>query len=241
MLSIQKVSKIFDSQKIVLNNVTLSVNPGEIFALIGPNGSGKTTLVKMIAGLLQTSSGKIIVDSFDVAKQAEKSKALVGYIPDEPSIWPYLTGQEFLELTGALFRMSAHERQAKIPKLLEIFKLSGLEQQFFDEYSRGNKQKFSILAALLHNPKLLLVDEPIVGLDPGSAETAKQQFVHFAKRGGAILLVTHTLPVAQAIAHRIGILKNGKLIAVGSLSELRRKAKLSVSAPLEAIYQSIVR
>lgn len=236
MLKVENLTKKFNSH-LVVDKVNFEIKLGEIFALIGPNGSGKTTIIKIIAGLLQPTAGKVTVDGFDVAKEPIKAKAQIGYIPDEPSVWSAMTGEEFLHLTGALYGLSETERQRQLPKLLEIFNLSQIERGYFEEYSRGNKQKFTILSALLHQPKLLLIDEPIVGLDPVSAEIAKKQFVQFSQNGGAILLVTHTLSVAEEIAHCIGLLKQGRLIAVGNLAQLRQQAKLKSTASLEQIYK----
>jgi ABC-2 type transport system ATP-binding protein len=239
MLQIQNLTKKFGN-KIALNNVSLEVKPGEVFCLIGPNGAGKSTLVKSVAGLLQPSSGQVHVGGFDSVNNPEKTKALLGYIPDEPTVWSAITGEEFLQIVGALYGINPEECAERISKLLSLFSLTGIEQDYFEDYSRGNKQKFSILAALMHHPKFLLVDEPIVGLDPTSAEIAKTQFAEFAKLGGGVLMVTHTLSVAQAIASRVGFLENGQLKAVGTLAELRVKAGLSANADLEEIYKKLV-
>jgi ABC-2 type transport system ATP-binding protein len=236
MLKVHNLTKHFGNNKAV-NDVSFTINKGEIFSLIGPNSSGKTTIVKSIIGLLQPTSGSITVGEYDVAKNPEKAKKEIGYIPDEPSIWPYMTGEEFLYFTQALFNVDEKKRLSSIPQLLETFKLQGLEKQYFEEYSRGNKQKFSITAAMSHHPKLLLIDEPIVGLDPTGAEIAKKLFVEYARAGGSILLVTHTLTVAQEISDRIGFLKNGELVIVGTLEELRNKAGLNHEATLEDIYK----
>lgn len=238
MLQVRNISKNFGSKKAV-NDVSFTINSGEIFSLIGPNSSGKTTIVKSIVGLLEPSEGAIEVGGYNVVTNPEKAKELIGYIPDEPSIWPYMTGEEFLYFVQALFGVDEKTRSKNIPKLLETFSLSGVEKQYFEEYSRGNKQKFSITAALSHHPKLLVIDEPIVGLDPTGAEIAKKIFAEYAQHGGAILLVTHTLPVAEEISHRIGFLKNGTLIHVGTLTELRAQAGLQDSATLEDIYKKL--
>lgn len=236
MLKVHNLTKHFGNNKAV-QDVSFTINKGEIFSLIGPNSSGKTTIVKSIIGLLQPTSGNITVGEYDIAKNPEKAKREIGYIPDEPSIWPYMTGEEFLYFTQALFNVDEKKRLASIPHLLETFNLQGLEKQYFEEYSRGNKQKFSITAAMSHHPKLLLIDEPIVGLDPTGAEIAKKLFVDYARAGGSVLLVTHTLTVAQEISDRIGFLKNGELVIVGTLEELRNKADLSHEATLEDIYK----
>ncbi len=238
MLQVSNISKNFGSKKAV-SDVSFTINSGEIFSLIGPNSSGKTTIVKSIVGLLEPAEGVIEVGGYNVVTNPEKAKELIGYIPDEPSIWPYMTGEEFLYFVQALFGVDEKTRSKNIPKLLETFSLSGVEKQYFEEYSRGNKQKFSITAALSHQPKLLVIDEPIVGLDPTGAEIAKKIFVEYAKHGGAILLVTHTLPVAEEISHRIGFLKNGTLTHVGTLTELRAQAGLQDTATLEDIYKKL--
>lgn len=238
MLTVQNLSKSFDGNPAV-DDVSFTIKEGEIFSLIGPNSSGKTTILKNIIGLLQPSSGKITIGGHDVVTEPEKTKALIGYIPDEPSIWPYMTGGEFIIFTQALFGMNQKKHRNTLPKLLSTFNLEGLERKYFDEYSRGSKQKFSILSALSHEPKLLLVDEPIVGLDPTGAEIAKRIFVDYAKNGGSILLVTHTLQVAEEISDRVGFLKDGKLVSVGTLTELREKAGLETNATLEDIYKKL--
>jgi len=240
MLTIKNLTKKF-GHKTVVDDINININPGEIFSLVGPNGSGKTTIIKIIVGLLQPSTGEVKVNGYNVVVEPEKAKREIGYIPDEPSIWSFMTGEEFLHLTGALFGITQAERLAKLPELIDIFKLQEIKQEYFEEYSRGNKQKFSILAALLHQPKLLLIDEPIVGLDPRSAEIAKDEFVKFAENGGAAFLVTHTLSVAEEISTCIGILEQGKLAVVGTMNELRQKAGLGQTATLEEVYKKLIK
>ena len=240
MLKIDKLSKKFGANQAV-ENIDLEVAPGEIFALIGPNGSGKTTIIKIIAGLLRANSGRVVVDGHDTQEQAVKAKAVIGYIPDEPAIWPAMTGIEFLNFSGALYSVPENERLKRIEELLNLFDLGNIKGGYFEDYSRGNKQKFAIMAALLHKPKLLLIDEPIVGLDPVAAEVAEERFRKFAQAGGTVLLVTHTLSVAQRIADRIGVLREGKVLAVGSYSELCTKAKLSEGVHLNEIYKSLTK
>lgn len=237
MLTVHNLKKYFGTKKAV-DGVSFSIKSGEIFSLIGPNSAGKSTIVKTIIGLLEPTNGSVTIDGHDVVKKPEVTKALVGYIPDEPSVWSYMTGEEFLHLTQALFGIKESERKKEIPKLLETFSLTGIEKQSFDEYSRGNKQKFSILSALSHSPKLLVVDEPIVGLDPISADIAKKLFKEYAEQGGAVLLVTHTLSVAEEISTHIGFLKNGQLVATGTLEELRKTAEVEDGASLETIYKT---
>jgi ABC-2 type transport system ATP-binding protein len=238
MLRLEHLTKTF-GKKVAVDDVTFSIAAGEIFSLIGPNSSGKTTIIKTIAGLLHANSGTLEVAHTDAFLRPLEAKAMIGYIPDEPTVWSGMTGEEFLHFVGALYRMNEGARKAKINDLLPIFHLEDIAHDYFENYSRGNKQKFSILAALLHDPKLLLIDEPIVGLDPESAETAKRLFMKFAKEGGAVLLATHTLSVAEAISGRIGVLKNGKLCAVGTLQELCAEAHIAPDAHLNNVYTSL--
>jgi ABC-2 type transport system ATP-binding protein len=238
MLTLRAVTKKFGDIPAV-SGVSFDVGPGEVFSLIGPNGSGKTTIIRMIAGLLRPTEGSIEVAGHDTGEEPIEAKKVIGYVPDEPSVWSSMTGEEFLHLSGALFNISEIEREKNIKTLLSLFDLEDIRNSIFEDYSRGNKQKFTILAALLHKPKVLLVDEPIVGLDPTSAEIAKNIFSSYAKKGGSVLLATHTLSVAQEISHRIGVLKKGVLVASGTLDELRVRAGLSGSASLGDIYKAL--
>jgi ABC-2 type transport system ATP-binding protein len=238
ILSIQNISKKF-GDVVALNDVTFTISQGEIVTLIVPNSAGKSTLVKCVVGLLQQDTGTIEILGSDTVKDPSKSKSLVGYIPDEPSVWQTMTGEEFLYFTQALFNVDEKQRSKKNRELLPIFSLEGIEKKAFEEYSRGNRQKFSILAALSHQPKLLVVDEPIVGLDPLGAEIAKDLFKKHANDGGAVLLVTHTLSVAEEISDKIGFIRNGKLAAFGTLDELRVKAGLTSSDSLMSVYKKL--
>ena len=239
MLEIKNLTKTFDELKAV-DNVSVTIKKGEIFSLIGPNGSGKTTIIKVIAGLLQPTGGEVIVYGSNISEDPIKSKSQIGYIPDEPTVWSSMTGEEFLHFTGALFGISNEARAKKISELLSLFKLEGIEKNYFENYSRGNKQKFTIIAALLHSPKILLIDEPIVGLDPHSAEIAKNTFREFANDGGLILMATHTLTVAEEISDRIGVLKQGVLIESGTFEYLKGVSKLEGGATLEQVYNALV-
>ena len=238
MLSVKNLTKKFDS-KTAVNDVSFTIEKGRIYSLIGPNGSGKTTIVKVIAGLLKPTAGSIEIDGHDITRDPVAAKSLIGYIPDEPTIWSSMTGEEFLHFTGALFGVELSARKARIAELLPLFHLSGIEKESFGQYSRGNRQKFSILSALMHSPKLLLIDEPIVGLDPQSASIAKKLFANFAKNGGSVLLVTHTLSAAEELSDTVGLLENAKLIASGTLAEMRSKAHVEDHAALDEVYRSL--
>lgn len=221
LLQIKNLRKSFNGVTAV-DGINVKIPAGEIYALIGPNGSGKTTTVKMITGLYRPEEGDVLVNDLSIAENPERVKSQIGYIPDEPFVYERLTGREFLNLTGVLFGVPENVRREKIEKLLGVFPLAPVIDGYVDYYSRGNKQKLSILAALLHDPKLLVIDEPIVGLDPESARKTKELFKDFAGKGGSVFVCTHTLSFAEDIAHRIGLLKEGKIIHEGTLDELRR-------------------
>lgn len=233
-IKIVNVNKRFTNVHAV-RDLTLSVKKGEIFALIGPNGAGKTTTVKMITGLIAPTSGRIWVLGKDVASDPIGAKKDLGYIPDDPFVYDYLTGREFLQLTGDLFGLRRQETNTRIKKLLKLFNLESVIDGRFTDYSRGNKQKTIIIANILHQPKVLVIDEPVLGLDVQSQKVTKKLFRDFAKDGGSILLCTHTLSVAQEIADRIGIIKEGELVEEGSLHDLRTKAR-KTEASLEELY-----
>jgi len=234
MLKLNNVTKKFGSLTAV-SGLSLEVKRSEIFGLIGPNGSGKTTTIKMIAGLLAPSKGEILVDGASIAESPQDAKSKIGYIPDDPNVWEKLTGEEFLNFVGAIFALQAKEIARRAKELLAIYQIENLAGGYFGDYSRGTKQKFTIIAALIHQPKLLLIDEPMVGLDPQSAKTTGKLLVEFAKGGGAVLLATHTLPIAQKICTHLGILDGGKLKVSGNLATLRKKAKLQ-EGELEELY-----
>lgn len=237
MIEIKGVSKKFQD-KTVIHNLDLDIKDGEFYALIGPNGAGKSTLIKLLAGLLQPTQGEIILDGVNMVEEPKEAKSLIGYIPDEPTIWDGMTGFEFLNFVGSLYNIPAQERKKDIQKLLKIYNLAGTEHQLYQDYSRGFRQKYSILAALLHSPKILLIDEPIVGLDPISIDITKDILDEFVKDGGTVLMVTHTLFVAQELATRIGIFEKGKLKIEGTYKELVDKAHLPAKTSLDDIYKN---
>lgn len=236
-IQLKNISKKFDNAEAV-RDLTLSVKTGEIYALIGPNGAGKTTTVKMITGILAPTSGDIHILGIDITKDPIAAKKKIGYIPDEPFVYEYLTGREFLQFVGDIYGLTREVINNRIKNLLNIYTLEGIIDGLFSEYSRGNKQKTIIIANLIHEPKVLIIDEPILGLDVQSQKITKKIFKDFVKKGGSILVCTHTLSVAQEIADRIGIIKKGKLIEEGTLDDLRKIAKKE-KASLEELYLQI--
>jgi len=237
VLDIKKVSKTFGKLDAV-RELSLVVRPGEIYGLIGPNGSGKTTTLNMIAGLYRPSTGRITVQGYDVVEKPTGAKRHIGYVPDNPAAYDRLTGREFLRFVGELFGMDRDERDEKINQLLSEYKIHGLADGLYEGYSRGTKQKMSMVAALMHDPALMLIDEPMVGLDPASARITTRLLKRFADNGGAVLISTHTLPIAEDICARFGVLAGGRLISEGERSVLMRQAGLQQGS-LEDIYLSL--
>jgi len=236
-LELKSVTKKFNGTTAV-SGLSLKIASGEVYGLIGPNGSGKTTTIKMIAGLYKPTGGVILVGGHDIAHAPTNAKKLIGYIPDDPVVYDRLSGREFMEFVGQLFAMDRKKRDKRIEELLARYGLGGLADGRIERYSRGTRQKISILAALLHEPSLLLIDEPMVGLDPASARVTKELIKEFAGRGGAVLISTHTLPIAEALCARIGVLKDGKLAEEGTVAELGAKAGLE-HGTLEDYYMAL--
>ncbi len=207
--------------KTAVNNVTLSVRGGEIFGFLGPNGAGKTTTIKMIVGLLRPTSGVVRVAGCDVVTQPMQAKAASGYVPDEPNLYPKLSARELLRFVGDLYDMEHGQVERRIDELLRLFDLGEAGDDLIDSYSHGMRQKTALAAALMHDPHVLVLDEPTVGLDPKSARLIKDMLRQMADRGAAIFLSTHILEIAERMCDRIGIIDKGELVAVGTMSELR--------------------
>lgn len=205
-----------------VDRLSFTVKPKEIYALIGPNGAGKTTTLKIIVGLYQKTSGEVRLFGDDVTRDASARRTLIGYIPDEPVFYPYLTGREFLDFIRILYEVPESVFKKKLTELLKLYPIEDILREYPDRFSRGNKQKLSIISALVHNPKLLVVDEPIVGLDPQSAQVTADMFRKFAEGGGMILVSTHTLSFVETVASTVGIIHHGRRIFEGSASEISR-------------------
>ncbi len=207
--------------KVAVDNVSFEVSAGEIFGFLGPNGAGKTTTIKMIVGLLQPTSGTAKVAGYDVQAQPLLARGASGYVPDEPNLYAKLSGRELLRFVGDLYDLDPTRVAHRSEELLRLFELTAAADDTIDSYSHGMQQKTSLAAALLHDPKVLVLDEPTVGLDPKSARLIKDILRQLAERGAAILLSTHILEIAERMCDRIGIINKGKLVAVGNMTELR--------------------
>ena len=207
--------------KAAVDDVTIQVNAGEIFGFLGPNGAGKTTTIKMIVGLLRPTSGQVKVAGYDVVTQSIQAKAACGYVPDEPNLYAKLTGRELLRFVGDLYSLDRQRLAQRTEELLRVLDLNEAADQTIDSYSHGMQQKASLAAALMHDPKVLVLDEPTVGLDPKSARLIKDILRQMAERGTAVFLSTHILEIAERMCDRIGIINKGELVAVGTMDELR--------------------
>ncbi|MEA4900277.1 ABC transporter ATP-binding protein [Desulfitobacterium sp.] len=206
----------------VVNTLNLEVKSGEIFGFLGPNGAGKTTTIKMLTGLMEPSEGEAYICGYDIRKQATQAKALMAYVPDQPKLYGKLSAREFLLLMASLYRMPKDVSAKRAEMLMEMFGLSERADELLEGYSHGMRQKVVLASALIHQPKVMLLDEPTVGLDPASARLLKDVLQALAKQGASIFLSTHILEIAERMCHRVGILKAGKLIAQGSPEELRQ-------------------
>jgi len=211
--------------KVAVNNVSLEVQAGEVFGFLGPNGAGKTTTIKMIVGLLQPTSGTVKVAGYDVQKQPMQAKAASGYVPDTPNLYAKLTGRELLRFVGDLYDLDRQHMAQRTEELLRVLDLGEAADNTIDSYSHGMQQKASLAAALMHDPKVLVLDEPTVGLDPKSARLIKDILRQMADRGSAVFLSTHILEIAERMCDRIGIINKGELVAVGTMNELRSLGK----------------
>ncbi|MBI2933057.1 MAG: ABC transporter ATP-binding protein [Planctomycetes bacterium] len=224
MIELENVSKHY-GKKLAVSDLSLRIEPGEFFAVLGPNGAGKTTTIKMIAGLLRPSSGRVRVCGFDVEREPLKAKRLMSYVPDQPFLYDKLSGLEFLHFIADMYDMPSAERDREIDRLCEVFAMKEWIRELCESYSHGMKQRVVLAATLLHHPKVIVVDEPMVGLDPHSARLVRGIFQEEARRGTSIFMSTHVISIAEECAGRIGIVMQGKLVAVGGMEELRRQAQ----------------
>ncbi|HZE97845.1 MAG TPA: ABC transporter ATP-binding protein [Planctomycetota bacterium] len=225
MISIQGVTKNY-GRKVAVDNLSLEIAPGEFFAVLGPNGAGKTTTIKMIAGLLRPTGGRILVGGVDVQVDPIAAKKACAYVPDQPFLYDKLSGLEFLNFIADLYEVDGSIRQKEIDRLVELFGMKEFVRELTEAYSHGMKQRLVLAATLLHKPKVILVDEPLVGLDPHTARLVKQVFREQAQGGTSIFMSTHVLSVAEDFADRIGIMQLGKIVALGKMDDLRRQAQL---------------
>jgi ABC-2 type transport system ATP-binding protein len=220
---------------VAVDRLDLEVGRGEILGLLGPNGSGKSTTIKMMMGLVKPTDGSVNILGIDARKDPVGIKKQIGYVPEAPRIYEFLTALEFLDLTGDLYGMGLEEKKQRIKEFVGAFGLEGREGDIINSYSDGMKQKTAIISALMHRPQLLLLDEPLRGLDPKSAKIMKDLLHEMASQGATSVISTHTLEIAQAMCTRIAIMYNGRLLALGTMDELRKAASMPESG-LEDIF-----
>ena len=237
MLELREARKQY-GRFVAVKGLDLEVRRGEIFGFLGPNGAGKTTTIRMVAGILRPTSGQVLVGGDDLLSEPERAKARIGYIPDRPYLYDKLSGGEFLRFVAGLWGREGDAVEARADRLLELFQLGPWKDELIESYSHGMRQKLLISSALIHQPELIVVDEPMVGLDPRSARLLKDLFRTFAGHGGTVFLSTHTLEVAEALCDRIAIINRGEIIAFGTMEELRAQAE-SGGAHLEEIFLKV--
>lgn len=223
MIKLTELTKAYGSL-VAVNHLNLDVRPGEIFGFLGPNGAGKTTTIKMIAGLLQPTSGTIQVGGYDIRTEPLRAKAVTGFIPDRPYLYEKLTATEFMLFIARLYGVD--EAQRKTDELLRRFGLDDWSGELVENFSHGMKQRLVMASALLHDPRVLVVDEPMVGLDPRGARLVKDIFKNLAAKGATIFLSTHTLEIVEQMCDRVAIINKGTIIAEGSVDDLARAARM---------------
>jgi ABC-2 type transport system ATP-binding protein len=218
-----------------VDGIDLTVPKGELFGFLGPNGAGKTTTLRMIAGIILPTAGRIEIGGVDLARQALVAKRRLGYIPDRPFVYDKITGAEFLRFVAALYDAHDASLERRIDELLDLFELTAWKNALTESYSHGMRQKLIIASALIHRPEVIVVDEPMVGLDPKGARLLKDLFRQYVNRGGTVLMSTHTLEVAEGMCDRIAIMQSGRILARGTMAELREQTA-SGDASLEDLF-----
>lgn len=226
MLEIKNFSKIYPNGKVGAKDININVESGDIFAFIGHNGAGKTTTIKSIVGINDITSGDILIDGLSVKDNPMKCKKLIAYIPDNPDIYPSLTGIQYLNLIADIFRVSKEQRKEQIEKYSALLGIDKDLNTPIQNYSHGMKQKLVIVSAFVHNPKLIIMDEPFVGLDPKASFIVKGLMKDFVKSGGAIFFSTHILEVAEKLCNKVAIIKNAQIVCQGKMSDIKKDESL---------------
>ena len=239
MITLRDVTKRYN-QVIAVNRLSLHVPAGAIFGFIGPNGAGKTTTIKMLGGLIAPDSGSVHIKGISMKDDPEKAKKIIGFIPDRPYLYEKLTGMEFLKFIADLYGMKPVSFRDKALSMLERFSLIDWKDELIEAYSHGMRQRLIMAAAILHDPEIIIVDEPMVGLDPAGIRMVKQLFQELADAGVSFFLSTHTLSIAQDLCHRIGVIQHGKLIATGTLNDLQVQSG-ATSGDLESVFLKLTR
>lgn len=225
MLKINNLTKKY-GDKVAVNNLSLHIAPGEIYGFIGHNGAGKTTTLKSIAGILDYDSGEILIDGKSAKSEPLACKAVTAYIPDNPDIYDFMTGIQYLNFIADVFKVSDSERSSRISEYAKMFEIEDSLNDLIGTYSHGMKQKLVIISALIHSPKLIMMDEPFVGLDPKATHQLKQIMRNICDNGGAIFFSTHVLEVAEKLCDKVAVIKGGNLVASGTVDEIKGNSSL---------------
>lgn len=239
VISVRDFRKAYP-ETVAVDGLSFDVQPGQVLGLVGPNGAGKTTTIKMMMGVLEPTAGTVLLDGHDIVTAPEEAKATTGYVPDQPALYDKLTGVEFLRFVGGLYGLDRGEIGERVNDLLEEFDIVAPGEELIETYSHGMKQRLTLAAALMHRPRILVLDEPMVGLDPQGALDLRQLLLVLAAGGVTVFLSTHSLGVAEELCDRIGILDGGRLVALGSLDDLQaRAARRPETTPLDASLESV--
>jgi ABC-2 type transport system ATP-binding protein len=236
MIKLEHVHKSYGT-KTAVSDLCLDIPQGELFAFLGPNGAGKTTTIKMLCGLLFPTSGRVLVGGFDMQREGDRARPLLSYVPDQPYLYEKLTGREFLEFIAEMYGLSPAHARARIGLVIEMFNLAPFVDDLTERYSHGMRQRTVFASALVHEPKVLIVDEPTVGLDPLSVRQLKDILRKQADAGTTVFLSSHSLDVVEELADRMAIINHGRLISCGDLATLRRQA--SVDGSLEKVFLTL--
>jgi ABC-2 type transport system ATP-binding protein len=229
MIRLENLIKDFARVRAV-DTLNLHVRKGEIFGFLGPNGAGKSTTIRLITGLLKPTYGRVLIDGIDIAVNPRHAKWLMGYVPDQPYLYERLSGREFIEFHARLYHVPPLALNGKLEELTNLFGMQSLLDERIESYSHGARQKIAVMAALTHDPALIVLDEPLVGLDPRSARIFKDVLRERASNGATVFFSTHVLPIAQELCDRLGIIDRGKLLALGTLEEIRQSGDANLEA-----------
>lgn len=236
MVELRNLRKSYDGGRVLaVDDLSLTVQPGEIFGFLGPNGAGKTTTIRMMVGILPPDSGRVIIDGIDMAERPIEAKRRIGFVPDTPEVYERLTGIEYLRFLADVYGVDARQRRERIERLASLFQLEDALGDRIASYSHGMRQKLVLIGALIHDPPVWVLDEPMVGLDPRSAHELKNLMAEHCAAGRTVFFSTHILEVAERLCHRVGIIHRGRLIACGTLEELRAQAAAG-SETLESLF-----
>ncbi len=240
MIVLSQLTKKFQDL-VAVDALDLQIHQGEFFGFLGPNGAGKTTTIKMMTGLFTPTKGTITINGADIQKEPLKAKMNIGYVPDQPFLYEKLTGREFLYFMGGLFSMSKTDIERRIAQLIELFEIDSWIDKRTEDYSQGMRQRIIISSALLHDPKVIIIDEPMIGLDPRSAKIVKETLKRkTVEEGLTVFMSTHSLPTVEELCTRVGIINNGRLVFDGSIDQIRARER-EISGKFEDIFLELTR